>query len=158
MKDSMMARTSAELLSNLISRDPPLYRAPYEISSSDHRAASLETHHLELTAWNGKADILRLLDDGDVDANDLALLVHHGAARVAGVQRSIGLEQAVLTATDDTDRELERVHAERIAERHDLLAERHAVRVTELECLGDVHLLERAGCGWRERERESMSN
>lgn len=126
---------------------------------------------------NRKADVVRVLGDRDVHANQLALVIQHRTARVARIERSVGLsrhitmhmhthkitiqtdygvytndrwwlidsmrahwqtqtvpaylKQTVLAATDDAFGELETVHAERMAERDDALADEHLVRVAE---------------------------
>jgi hypothetical protein len=79
-------------------------------------------------------------EDGGVDANHLAVHVEQRATRVAAVDRGVGLDVVVERARLDVAAARRHdagrhgaAQAERIADRHDRLADLHLARVSELD-------------------------
>src|SRR5439155_20009571 len=88
---------------------------------------------------NGEADTLAGGHDGRVDADDLAAKIHEGAARVAGIDRRVGLDEVLVggdadvTApgrTHDADRD-GLVEPEWVANRDGPLADTERVGIPE---------------------------
>jgi hypothetical protein len=98
-------------------------------------------HELRRIARNGKTDALRAHDDGGVDADDFATRRNERAARIAGIERGIGLDHVLDQAPG--------ARAQRAAERRDhagchrrFEAERIADRDNELSSMQSFGIAE----------------
>ena len=119
----------------------PLHRGAAALRRGDHHA-----HHV---GRDGEADALRAArarEDRGVDADDLAGHVDQRAARVAGIDRGVGLDEELIVADADLGAGHRRddavghglADAERIADREHQVADLQLVGVGEIERTGNA--------------------